>query len=390
MRQFIDKVFGGGKNSVEPAVNSFAVDEVEAAVSPVWSEPLDEHLAKRFQRKVFLLPQAGKLVINVAADAVLNNPKLSHLAPQLVNRVNPFIDALHTAFSQHRSLTISPDAIWMILEQGFTHHVSENAEVLRPRLVRHEGKVELSVGVAATDDASIQQAIASFSAQIREATDPVLHETLVCDFSTTTPAIRTASEVVLMDCYSSYFSYSMGCICGIPKITLTGQLQDWQRIRARIEVLATFGLEWWVQRLRPILDEFVETAEGRPNRVFWQAIYKPKQAYGDSAVTGWIADLFPYLGDAPKRRRNHVFNNERKDWAVLLAQGVAAGVGMRSFPSGLASAPVKLVRWPDGRLEADFVGGFLGVEQDSKDLALSPMIGWCMAEKAPSRPIRSY
>ncbi len=181
----------------------------------------------------------------------------------------------------------------MILEQGFTHHVSENAEVLRPRLVRHEGKVELSVGVAATDDASIQQAIASFSAQIREATDPVLHETLVCDFSTTTPAIRTASEVVLMDCYSSYFSYSMGCICGIPKITLTGQLQDWQRIRARIEVLATFGLEWWVQRLRPILDEFVETAEGRPNRVFWQAIYKPKQAYGDSAVTGWIADLFP-------------------------------------------------------------------------------------------------
>jgi len=53
-----------------------------------------------------------------------------------------------------------------------------------------------------------------FSAQIREATDPVMHETLVCDFSTTTPAIRTASEVALMDSFSSYFTYFIDCICG--------------------------------------------------------------------------------------------------------------------------------------------------------------------------------
>jgi Domain of unknown function (DUF4419) len=58
----------------------------------------------------------------------------------------------------------------------------------------------------------------AFSTQIREASDPVLHETLVCDFSTTMPEIRTAGELVLMDTYSTYFDCEMDCLCGIPAI----------------------------------------------------------------------------------------------------------------------------------------------------------------------------
>ena len=201
-----------------------------------------------------------------------------------------------------------------------------------------------------------------------------------------------------MDCYSSYFEYSMECICGIPKITVTGSLQDWQRIRARVEVLETFGLEWWVARLRPVLDEFIRTVEGHPSRNFWQAIYKPKQAYGTQSVTGWIADLFPYLNDAPERRRNHIFQFERQDWAVPVEKGVGTligpfepgsekGVGQKSFPSGLASVPVNLT-FPDGSTnKIDLVAGFLAVEQDPEDLALSPVIGWSVAESAPAKPV---
>ncbi len=142
---------------------------------------------------------------------------------------------------------------------------------------------------------AFEGAIAGFSSQIRDASDPVLHETLLCDFTTTTPAIRTASEVVLMDCYSSYFQYEILCACGIPRITVTGTAADWQRIRARrVGVLRNaYDLGWWVDRLRPILDEFVRTTEGSPDREFWQAIYKPQRAYVTTSVTGWIADLFP-------------------------------------------------------------------------------------------------
>jgi hypothetical protein len=200
-----------------------------------------------------------------------------------------------------------------------------------------------------------------------------------------------------MDSYSSYFTYAMKCVCGIPKIAIEGTVEDWRRIRARVEVIETFGLDWWIARLRPILDEFVLAAEGHPTREFWQAIYKPVKAYAAEVATGWIADLFPYLGEAPSRRRNHVFKHERVSWALTVDQGVptnkrpfsplaSKGVALRSFPSGLSSVPVKVFS-KDASGSVDLVAGFFAVRQDPEDLALSPVIGWSVAEPAPKTPV---
>ena len=43
---------------------------------------------------------------------------------------------------------------------------------------------------------------------------------------------------------------------------LTGTVDDWQRIRARVYTVAEFGLESWCRSLRPILDQFVRAASG--------------------------------------------------------------------------------------------------------------------------------
>ena len=376
---------------------AFAVDAVTPAEKPIWSETLADSLARKFQRRILVLPEKGELVINGMVESLREELRV-RFGTRVGSRCHPFIDAVHIAFSQHCPLTLSPDALWLLIAQGFSHHVAENAEELRPQLVRHKGKRELKVESVDLTLESFEEAIAGFSSLIQREIDPVLHETLICDFSTTCPAIRTASEVVLMDSFSSYFTYSMACICGIPKITIEGTPTDWQRIRARVEVVATYGLEWWVARLRPILDEFVLAAEGHPTTEFWQAIYKPKEAYGDSVATGWITDLFPYLGDAPNRRRNHVFEHERHNWALTVEQGVATkdtlfdplirrGVGLKGFPSGLSSARVE-VSFKDGSSrELDLVAGFLAVRQNPSDLALSPLINWCVAELPPSKPV---
>jgi hypothetical protein len=385
---------------------TFAVDAVTPAEKAIWSEPLAESVRRRFLREVLVLPEDQKEVINAVVDSSherirsmpMDEKRKAIWLGSLVSRCHPFIDAVHIAFSQHRPLTISPDAIWLVIAQGFSHHVSENAEKLRSRLVRHEGKRELVVGVSDLTLASFERAIAGFSSLIKGEIDHVLHETLICDFSTTSPAIRTASEVALMDSFSSYFTYSMFSICGIPKITIEGTVEDWQRIRARVEALAQYELEWWVSRLRPILDEFVKTVEGHPTASFWQAIYKPKNAYGDEAVTGWIADLFPYLGDAPKRRKSHVFEHERRNWALGVEQGVKTanqmyepgaemGAGLKSFPSGLSSVPIKVKLMDGSSRGLDLVGGFFAVCQDVKDMALSPHISWCVAEPPPEKPL---
>ncbi len=109
-----------------------------------------------------------------------------------------------------------------------------------------------------------ETAISDVASQIRQASNPVLVEALLCDFSTTTPVILTASEIVFMDCYSSYFDYGFFCVCGIPKVTVTGTSDDCRRMRNRIEVLETFDLEWWVKRLRAILNEFIRASGGPP------------------------------------------------------------------------------------------------------------------------------
>jgi hypothetical protein len=385
---------------------TFAVDSVTPADLPVWSETLADSLRRRILRKIIVLPDEASKVINATVDSFaaraqakpMDEKNQAMMISRLGSRCHPFIDAIHIAFSQHRPLTISPDAIWLLIAQGFSHHVSENAESLRARLVRHEGKRELRIRAVDLTLESFEKTITDFSSLIKHEINPVLHETLICNFSTTSPAIRTASEVALMDGFSSYFTYSMMCICGIPKITIEGTLADWQAIRARVEILATYDLEWWVSRLRPILDEFVLAADGHPTLSFWQAIYKPKNAYGDQVATGWVTDLFPYLGDAPERRRNHVFKHDRHNWALTVEQGVETagrvfdpltrmGVGLKSFPSGLSSAQIKVLLQDGPSRSLDLVAGFLAVSQNLSDSALSPLVSWCVAELPPVTPV---
>jgi hypothetical protein len=222
-------------------------------------------------------------------------------------------------------------------------------------------------------------AVSGFSRQIREATDPAIHGALICDFTTTTAEVRTASEVAIMDTYSHYFTYTVEmCVCGIPQITLTGSVDDWQRMRERIEVFESFGMDWWVQRLRPILDQFVLAAAGEPEREFWQGMYKFRPSrlgpYDASMVTGWVVDLFPYLGD-PFRKRNHAFDDGGK-------REVAAG----AFPPGLSKVSVRLRLVDDDRRELstrdlDLVAGLFGLQQ--LDTSLAPVISWCLIPRTP-------
>lgn len=291
---------------------------------------------------------------------------------------HPLVAAVHLAFSRHLPLTLSPDAIWLTIVQGFSHHINNHAEALRGRLVRHEGRRELVEKIRELSVEELAAAVSGFSCQIRDATDPALYDALICNFTTTTAEVRTASEIAFMDTYSQYFRYTIAmCICGIPHITLTGCVEDWQRMRDRIEIFESFGLEWWVCRLRPILDGFVRAAAGEPDREFWREIYKyrpPKGPYDREMVTGWLVDLFPYLGDAPHRQRSHVFEGHGK-------REVAAG----AFPSGLCKVEVRLKLMDDSQREVgakdlDLVAGLLGVNQS--DDGVWPIISWCLADRA--------
>ncbi|WP_110519065.1 DUF4419 domain-containing protein [Herpetosiphon llansteffanensis] len=378
----------------------FVVDAVEPYQSQLSLVDAQTHFAQRLKRPFI---------------------QMSHDPAQPLvktNNDNSLIHTIHLAFSQHYPLLLTPDCLWLTIAQGFANHVNCHAEDLRQHFVDHAKKQKLNIEV---DDLSSQAAWAhaiGLWAQLLNQTLPAnLAQTLQCDFSTTTAISRTASQIVLMHGFEHYFDYGAVCICGIPSITLLGTPADWRSIAERVQRLAEYDLAWWTERLAPICEGLILTSEGQPPHSFWQQLYKPYDQYGGEVVTGWVADLFPYINDDKQRPtlRNPLFEQPRSallngaldhelDFAHNRAvyqsmlveylsgespnndsaptKTIVVGEGIRnsSFPSGLASVPIT-IKLPDGSVhELACVAGLIGTYSDATTKALSPEIGWAICQ----------
>lgn len=319
-------------------------------------------------------------------------------------RVHPLIACVHRAFAEHRPLSLSPDHIWLTIARGFADHVDEHAEALRARVVRHEGRARVAVAVTERPGSAAQWAAAvdAFAAGIAAHTGPGLVRMLGCEFSTTTTVERVASRVVTMAAFKKYFDYRLVCICGIPRITLEGTVDDWREIRRRVDVVAEYDLQWWAAALRPVCDALVETAAGRPDPEFWRSIYKPAEAYGGDVATGWLMRLFPYHhgvdGDV---RRSHIFDDDGlaplepavpKLLDRLLRRApaqnpwICTGVDPSLPAAGLSVAPVVLEHTSGPSVVEEGVrlyAGFCGFRQ-LPDGALRPEVAWGVGPPPPS------
>jgi hypothetical protein len=283
--------------------------------------------------------------------------------------------AVHTAFSQHRPLTLSPDAVWLTIAQGVAHHMTIHGERLRPRFVSHSGKLDLVFECEGWAEGSPEnpwaEAFASWAAQIRDHVGPRVHDLLVCEFGTTGPVERAASHVVMMDVFERYFHYRATCICGIPTVTLEGTTEDWRYLAGKVEALRDFDMDWWLPHLRPICEQFIRASCGDVDLAHWRGICKLRTEYGGDIINGWVARLFPYLRSfigGPCNWRNPIFET---------------GEGFQSLraPSGLSRVPFTWRNLATGRVRRmEAIGGLLGVSQGRETLALRPKVGWAVRE----------
>ncbi|MBX3189676.1 MAG: DUF4419 domain-containing protein [Labilithrix sp.] len=302
--------------------------------------------------------------------------------------VHPLLGAVHLAFAEHRPLVLSPDAIWMTIVQGVTQHVRLHAEALRSRLVRHSGREAVEVkwlGELPSTSTGWRDLVDAFRMKVAEHTGPGLARLLVCDFSTSTYVDRVASEIALMDAVSPYFDFFVACVCGIPKVTLTGTPEDWRRIRERVDVIEELDLGQWAESLKPIADELVRASEGRPDIAVWQRIYKPRRAYGWERVTGWAARLFPYVKSAGTASAPNPLlalhfsqpddNGSPNEWYD------GPGIALEDAPCGSSSVLVRVddaIRGSKEEIEAS--GGLMGIEQDAHG-ALRPVSAYVIRRR---------
>ena len=289
-----------------------------------------------------------------------------------------FYKTLVDAYANHQSVTLSPDMVWLVISQGFARYVNAHAEELRPKLVNHEGKMDLVIETdkdLMTEEIDWPILINDFASQIDKHTKDNIAKTIVSDFSTTGSVERVASQITLMESVKSYFEYIVEYIaCGIPSITLNGSVEDWKRVREKTMQLKKYGLEKWIDSLDPILQEFILAADGKPNQIFWKSMIK-KQSVDRLAgggclpemptkLDGWLLKLFPDENGVTLEEISHT----------------------KEMPTEYVrvSFYYQVINPDDGtiisRTPMELWAGFVGAKIDNENNMVTPMIGWFVSE----------
>jgi hypothetical protein len=299
----------------------------------------------------------------------------SQLPAKIVNfGYHSFFDGIYNAYMEHRPIVLSPDAIWLLISQGFAQHVNANAEKLRHYFVDFDGKLTLIV--TTTDvtldnpDSPWETIFPQFTRQIAEHTGEELIDLLSADFTTTTVVEKVASEITIMDSMKAYFEYMVLYLgCGIPEVTLLGTTEDWQKILDKTKQLGRYELTWWTDELEPVLREFVNASQGKINKKFWMNMFNAEYYKAGSGVAsiinGWIIKFFPYGNDGKRNGLRSIEGHgdlpEEIVKVDLLYYDTTTGV----------STPLEL--W----------AGFFGLDQNTENFALTPKIGWMIKEADP-------
>ncbi|KAH6954147.1 hypothetical protein DER45DRAFT_569931 [Fusarium avenaceum] len=268
------------------------------------------------------------------ATNILQN---QHISPS----ENGFVWAAYYAYSQHHHLTIRPEDVWFAILTQISFYINANAEDLRSFFVDHKGQKELEiVGLGDLESANFGGLAKQMAGLIsKNVKDPELGSWVMPSFSTTSDTDQVVASVLFMGAMQKYFSYKMSLTCGIPSVTLLGDISDWRDILSRLDKLEQLGDEptQFSNMLRPVLKHIVLSFEqpDDPNVIrFWNTIAtRNPVSSGTDYITGWIT-AFCFWDDKgkPKRRR-----------AADLLGGVSyPRVKIDSVPVGFASVPVKV------------------------------------------------
>lgn len=361
---------------------TFIVDENLKPTNRKYYTSFDEYKkANPSYRENHRITSNGKHIAEaIVKNGTIANEQLRIVATSFDNEKDllfygkdAFYKCIIDAYANHHPIKLSPDMIWLLISQGFSRYVNAHAEEMRPLLVNHSGKIDLTVETS--DDlfsgkADWEKLMNDFSSQIEKNTKTDIAKTITADFSTTTLAERIASQTTLMESVKSYFDYTVIYIkCGIPNITIEGTPADWQRVIDKTKNLQSYKIGKWTNELEPILNEFLKASNGKPRQEFWQNIVMKRKIdelnRGGCSLTkptmidGWILKFFP-----------------DKDGNTL--DSISAS---QSMPDEYVCTGFKyMVLSPNGSVlketQMELFAGFIGAQIDRRKKLITPKIGW--------------
>jgi hypothetical protein len=243
---------------------------------------------------------------------------------------------LAQAYNRHHKLVLRPEDIWLAIQCQFAFYVNKNSEELRTIFVAHEGKKELVI----TDGEANSQDIGIMSKKMVEKmkdhlNNEHLSEWILPNFSTTTNKDLIIFSVLMMGTLKEYFEYKFELCCGLPEVTLLGEVSDWTEILNRAVQLIKYELPGerymakWLDLLLPVLAKFVETASGSPDLNWWNKVCSEiSGGSGPSYISGWVS-VFTVFSNKGEWIANK-FSDEWRDiknneWPLINTNDISNG-----------------------------------------------------------------
>lgn len=218
----------------------------------------------------------------------------------------------YLAYSNHTSLFIRPDDIWLHIITQIQIIINSNSEKLRHLFVKHEGKANLD-SVVRPDDikTDFKKSVLVWNNLINETNvKNNFTQIIKSKFSTTSDFDNFLYNIVILASFKEYYTYSLTATCGIRNIYFGGSIDDWILIKNNLILLKEYGIEIkiYVEKIINIIDKFIEAIETKPDIVFFNKIMRTDaQAVGtfvislgygsntetiEKYVDGWIRDLY--------------------------------------------------------------------------------------------------
>ena len=331
------------------------------------------------RQKSFINPRNGEVVYlkeNEPLEILYHNFDTEEVQ-FYSNKKTSLISGLIEAYKNHYPITVTPDMIWILILQGYSRFMEKYSELVRERYVNFEGKKNINLNRTGIfpEEASkevwegiIKEFIEKIGTNIGKET----LSNLESDFSTTNPVTLATSQVSIMSAMKQYFTYQvlMGG-CGISSITLEGSVEDWEKIKSKLEFLKNKALGWWTKHLIPIIEKIIKTKAtyNENNQLseelieFWKDMIRIKGeggAYKPHMINGWIIKFIPNLTEAKPNVYEELLETQ--------------------VPDQIISCPMELIVLNlDGtksHYQCNLASGFYGMVQDQQSFNVRPVIGY--------------
>ncbi|RBR24855.1 uncharacterized protein FIESC28_02345 [Fusarium coffeatum] len=319
-----------------------------------WKGPRVERLEDFMEQASPTDYRRCKRIIQTSLDTDLLQK--NHITPS----ENGFVYSACHAYSQHHHLTIRPEDVWFAILTQISFFINANAEDLRSFFVEHDGQKELRIKMVGTLETVDFGDFAQLMTRLitKHVKDSELGDWVMPSFSTTTDTDRVVASVLFMGAMQKYFTYFCDIHCGIPSVTLLGEVSDWQTILNKLPMLERLGDEptQFVEMLRPILNNMIRSFQEPEDAEvvrFWNTIATHNvMGSGTDYYTGWIT-AFCFWDTKGKAKYRSSRNN---------VSGVSyPTVPVDEIPVGFARVPVKIDN--HGKIiSSNMVAGSFGIQ----------------------------